>query len=66
MYALALTHVSSARQVGLERADYYGQETGNYWEAPHILERKRREVRDNRIVRDKKMIYKGMMNMFRR
>ncbi|KAF0314248.1 hypothetical protein FJT64_015300 [Amphibalanus amphitrite] len=57
---------SRASKVGLERADYFGEETGNYWESPHILQRKRREVRDNRIIRDKKMIYKGMMNMFRR
>ena len=58
--------MTALHQVGLERADYYGYETGNYWEAPHILQRRRREVRDNRMVRDKKMIYKGMINMFRR
>ncbi|XP_037083068.1 uncharacterized protein LOC119103586 [Pollicipes pollicipes] len=56
---------SRPSQVGLERTDE-AHATGNYWEAPHILERKRREVRDSRIVRDKKMIYKGLTSMFRR
>jgi len=57
---------SRSSSVGLERSDQHDQGPGNYWESPHILERKRREVRDSRIVRDKKMIYRGMANMFRR